>query len=69
MKYYKNTTKKKIEKWKVNPYLKSFHVHNLSSGIEDKIDNEREFKRLIGNFLYCNNFYSLEEYFNYVEKK
>jgi hypothetical protein len=39
--------------------------NSLPSHIKDKIDNGREFKRLIRNFLYCNNFYSLKEYFNY----
>jgi hypothetical protein len=43
--------------------------NNLPSDIKDKINNEREFKRLIRNFLYCSNFYSLQEYFNYVANK
>jgi hypothetical protein len=46
---------------------KSFN--NLPSDIKDKIDNEREFKTLIRSFLHCSNFYSLEEYFNYVTNK
>jgi hypothetical protein len=46
-------------------YMGQKIFNSLPSDIKDKIDNGREIKRLIRNFLYCNNFYSLEEYFNY----
>jgi hypothetical protein len=41
---------------------------SLPSCIKDKIHDGREFKRLIRNFLYCNNFYTSEDYFNYKIK-
>ena len=50
-------------------YMGQNIFNSLPSDIKDKIDNGREFKRLIRNFLYCNNFYSLEEYFNYETNK
>jgi hypothetical protein len=43
--------------------LKVFN--SLPSYIKVKINYINEFKRLIKNFLYCNSFYTLEEYFNY----
>ena len=50
-------------------YIGQKIFNNLPSDVKDKIDNEREYKRLIRNVLYCNNFYSLEEYFDYVTNK
>jgi hypothetical protein len=50
-------------------YMGQKIFNTLPSHIKDKIDNGRAFKRLIRNFLYCNNFYSLEEYFNYETNK
>jgi hypothetical protein len=50
-------------------YMGQKIFNSLPSDIKDKIDNGREFKRLIRNFLYCNNFYSLEEHFNYETHK
>jgi hypothetical protein len=49
-------------------YMGQKNFNSLPSDIKDKIDNGREFKRLIRNFVYCNSFYSLEEYFNYETK-
>jgi hypothetical protein len=50
-------------------YIGQTIFNNLPSDVKDKIDNEREYKRLIRNVLYCINFYSLEEYFDYVTNK
>ena len=43
--------------------LKVFN--SLPSYIKVKINDIKEFKWLIKSFLYCNTFYTLEEYFNY----
>jgi hypothetical protein len=46
--------------------LKVFH--SLPSYIKDELQDIKEFKQLIKNFLYCNTFYTLHEYFNYNKK-
>jgi hypothetical protein len=43
--------------------LKVFN--SIPSYIKVKSNNINEFKWLIKNFLYCNTFYTSEEYFNY----
>jgi hypothetical protein len=51
-------------------YMGQKIFNSLPSGIKDKINDGREFKRLITNFLYCNNFCTLEDCFNYeINKK
>lgn len=47
--------------------LKVFN--NLPSPIKEKLQDIKEFKRLIKIFLYCNTFNTLAEYFNYNKKK
>ena len=47
--------------------LKGFN--SLPSYIKDKIQDIKQFRQLIKNFLYCNTFYTLDEYFNYNKKK
>jgi hypothetical protein len=43
-----------------------FNLYNsLPSYIKVKINDINEFKQLINNFLYCNTFHTVEEYFNY----
>jgi hypothetical protein len=42
--------------------------NSLPSYIKVKINDINEFKWLIKNFLYCNTFYTLEEYFNYFNR-
>jgi hypothetical protein len=50
-------------------YYMGLNIFNkLSSYIKEKFNNESEFKRLIRNFLYCNNFYTLEECFSYKDE-
>jgi hypothetical protein len=46
-------------------YMGQNIFNSLPLDMKDKNGNGREFKRLIRNFLYFNNFYSLEEYINY----
>jgi hypothetical protein len=51
-------------------YMGQNIFNSLPACIKDKICDRREFKRLIRNFFYCNNFYRLEYYFNYkINKK
>ena len=47
--------------------LKVFKI--LPSYIKNNLQDIKEFKWLIKNFLYCNTFYTLDEYFNYNKKK
>jgi len=47
--------------------LKVFN--SLPSYIKDRQQEVSEFKRFVRNFLYCNTFYTSEEYFNYNESK
>ena len=47
--------------------LKGFN--NLPSYIKDKFQDITQFRLLIKNFLYCNSFYTLDEYFNYNKKE
>ena len=47
--------------------LKSFN--NLPIYIKDKLQDITQFRLLIKNFLYCNSFYTLDEYFNYNKKE
>jgi hypothetical protein len=45
-------------------YLMGLKVFNsLPSDIKDKVPDIKDFKSLIKNFLSCNTFYTLEEYF------
>jgi hypothetical protein len=47
-------------------YFLGLKVFNsLPFDIKDKVHDIKEFKRLIKNFLYCNTFCTLEEYFNH----
>jgi len=47
--------------------LKCFNI--LPSYIKDKLQDIKEFKRLIKNILYSNTFYTLGEYFNHIKKE
>ena len=47
--------------------LKGFN--SLPSYIKDKLQDIKQFGLLIKNFLYCNTFYTSDEYFNYKKKK
>jgi hypothetical protein len=44
-------------------YMGQKMFNSLPSCIKDKINTRREFKRLIRNFLYCNNFYIIRQLF------
>jgi hypothetical protein len=44
-------------------YTEQKVFNSLPSCIKDKIYNGREFKRLIRNFLYCNNFLYIRRLF------
>jgi hypothetical protein len=51
-------------------YYMGLKVFNsLQSYVKNKRQDIKEFKWLIKNFLYCNTFYTLGEYFNYNEKE
>jgi hypothetical protein len=41
--------------------------NSLPSYIKEEIHNVRKFRQLLKNVLYCKNFYTLDEYFNYKE--
>jgi hypothetical protein len=41
--------------------------NSLPSYIKEEIHNVRKFRRLLKHFLYCKNFYTLDEYFDYKE--
>jgi len=47
--------------------LKGFN--SLPSYIKDIVQDIEQFRLLIKNFLYCNTFYTLDEYFNYSKKE
>jgi len=47
--------------------LKIFN--SLPSSIQEKLQDIKEFKRLIKIFLYCNTSNTLDEYFNYNKKE
>ena len=50
-------------------YYMGLKVFNsLPSYIKDKLQDIKEFKQLIKNFLYSNTFYTMDEYFNYNKK-
>jgi hypothetical protein len=50
-------------------YYMGWKIFNrLPSYIKEETHNVRKFRRLIKNFQYCNNFYTLDEYFNYKEE-
>ena len=42
--------------------------NSLPSYIKFKLQDIKKFKWLIKNFLYCNTFYTLDEYFKYNKK-
>ena len=41
----------------------------VPSYIKNKLQDIKEFKWLIKNFLFCNTFHTLDEYFNYNKKR
>jgi len=47
--------------------LKVFN--SLPSSMKEKLQDIKEFKRLIKIFLYCNTFNTMDEYFNYNKKE
>ena len=51
-------------------YYMGLKVFNsLPSSMKEKLQDIKEFKRLIKIFLYCNTFNTLDEYFNYNKKE
>jgi hypothetical protein len=48
-------------------YLGRKILNSLPSYLKEEIHNVRKFRRFLKNCLYCNNFYILDEYFDYKE--
>ena len=48
-------------------YMGQKIFNSLPSYIKEEIHNVRKFRWLLNNFLYCKNFYTLDEYFDYKE--
>lgn len=44
-------------------------LNTIPTCIKDGQHNVNEFKQLVRNFLYCNTFYTSEEYFDYNDSK